>query len=114
MSGKVKQIPEKMTFESTDTALIFTFYCDICGRPYATTIYRDKTAQPDEEHYDAFLDQARKDIKLNFNHCFLCGRAVCGFCFRIPPEGDMCKDCTAARNIPDTAESIVFCEHCGG
>ena len=103
MSGALEKNPKKMTCESTDSALMFTFYCDICDRPHTVFVYRDKTAQPDAENYDAFLEQARADIKMQVNRCSLCGKVVCDDCFRTPKEGDMCKECAESRGFIDFA-----------
>jgi hypothetical protein len=100
----------------------FVFRCDRCGDGVQSELYAFNTegySPPPSgkarellwlrQHKEAYA-RAESEAWYEFNVCPVCGRHVCGECFRIADDGhgDMCHDCAEAkRETPK--RSPVFC-----
>ena len=103
----LRPITRKMTDESGGGTYRFTFYCDVCGKPYQSPAYDstvvtvpDRRAQ--EIEYNDAYERANNEVLKNFNRCPACQRVVCDECFNILEDMDICRVCSA----PATAEII--------
>jgi hypothetical protein len=96
---------KKMRDDSGCGVFRFTFFCDICEKPWMSEPIRsqDKACGADRlmDHNNAY-ERANKEAMRYFNRCPVCKRWVCDDCFLILPLRDVCMVC--ARQI-DTAES---------
>ena len=97
----LRPITMKFTDESSDSFYSFTFYCDICEKPYKSPEYDSLTGDNHDpgnwgvEHKDAY-ERANNEVLKQFNRCPTCGRVVCDECFSILDDMDVCKECNAA------------------
>lgn len=99
----LESVTKKMTDDSTDKAFMFTFYCDLCGRPWKSVPVSSLT--PAREHSgknaecawrqerDAAYERANLEAIQHFNRCPRCRRWICDDCFLLLDEGDMCREC---------------------
>ena len=97
----LKPVTKKITDESADGIYRFTFYCDICDKPYQSVPYHSETGKVTsdtrETEYIAAYERANRDAIKNYNRCPVCDKIVCDDCFRFVYESDMCKECAALR-----------------
>ena len=97
----LRPITRKMTDESSNGKYRFTFYCDVCEKPYQSPAYASLSENgPDPrtretEHNDAY-ERANNEVLKSVNRCPACQRVVCDDCFNILDDTDMCKMCNAA------------------
>lgn len=96
----------RMSDESSNRVYRFSFYCDLCGKPWTCdpimAVDHDNekptaALQESIEHQSAY-ERANLEAMRNFNRCPLCKRWVCDDCFRIMQEGDFCSEC-AVQNF---------------
>ena len=95
----LRPITRKMTDESNGSIYSFTFYCDICGKPFKSPLYDSLTGDEQDvktqevEHNDAY-ERANNEVLKSFNRCPSCQRVVCDDCFSILDDIDVCKECS--------------------
>jgi len=96
----LKPITRKMTDESKDGVYAYTFYCDICGKPWRSEPYY--TASPDEidplvreSERVAAYERANREALNWLSRCPVCKQVVCDQCFDILDDNDMCAQCAA-------------------
>lgn len=101
----LKPVTKKITDESQGGTYRFTFYCDICGNPWhndpcssvtVSASVDEKACERARDRNDAY-ERANHEAIFHFNRCPVCKRWVCQDCFRLLPEGDICKECMDAR-----------------
>jgi len=51
------------------------------------------------------MDHAVSEAVHHFNHCPVCGRLVCNYCFVICDDLDLCRSC--ATRLQETGESVL-------
>jgi len=83
---------------STDAGFQFTFYCDICGKPWHSVPYLSGlTGENDprarESERVAAYERANREALNWFSRCPVCKRVVCDECFCILGEENMCVSC---------------------
>jgi len=97
----LKPVTKKITDESADGVYRFTFYCDLCDKPYHSVPYQSDTGKVTKDarelEYIAAYERANRDAIKNYNRCPICNKIVCDACFRFPQESDMCKECADSR-----------------
>lgn len=82
---------KRWTDESTSKEFTFTFYCDLCGKPWKSipipfsegegkkSLFKFlglTNAQWKNEHKDAF-ERANREAMFHFNRCLVCKRWIC-------------------------------------
>ena len=118
-----KQFSDKSTMEQFE----FVFYCDCCGKPTQTTIYKydnrfenkkflsesgiasRRKAEELKRRYrtiaDAVekrddLERANNEARLEFNNCEVCGLMLCEDCSFYNQDGEIvCKSCKEQEKI---------------
>lgn len=106
----LKPITKKFSDKSTMEQFEFVFYCDCCGKPTPTTIYKydnrfenkkflsesEQEARAiiyADEHSKAY-ERANNEARLEFNNCECCGIMLCDDCsFYNEDGGIVCKTC---------------------
>lgn len=96
---------KRCTDESTADEFSFTFYCDLCNKPwksvpipfsqakqkcFLTGLLGLKTSLWKEEHKDAF-ERANREAMFHFNRCTECKKWVCDDDFL--EEENICLEC---------------------
>lgn len=120
-----KSCTQKYTDESTETTFHFSFYCDLCGEQFRSTIakftaditlpettYEKKLWQMlwRREHWRAF-ERANFQAHYHFYTCPDCARLVCDQCtiVKLEPDGgirrERCVQCQHKREIRDFGPS---------
>jgi hypothetical protein len=96
----LEPITRKVTDESVGNIYRFTFYCDLCGQARFSVEYTGIGDADDKKHdHNAAYERANIEALKHFNRCTICKRFVCDYCFRILPEGDMCKECSGDQGV---------------
>ena len=106
----LKPITKKFLDKSNMEQFEFVFYCDCCGKPTPTTIYKhenrfekkmflSKSEQEAraiiyaDEHNKAY-ERANNEARLEFCNCEVCGILLCDDCCNYLEEGEIaCKEC---------------------
>jgi hypothetical protein len=103
----LEPVTRKMMDDSTDKAFVFTFYCDLCGRPWKSAPVSSLTPTRERsrknpgcawQEHDAAYERANLEAIQHFNRCPRCRRWVCDDCFLLLDEGDMCRECGAGQS----------------
>ena len=106
----LKPITKTFTDKSTMEQFEFVFYCDCCGKPIPSTIYKyenrfekkkilSKSEQEAraiiyaDEHAKAY-ERANNEARLEFINCKVCGTMMCDDCCHYNKDGGfVCKSC---------------------
>lgn len=96
---------QKCTDQSTEDEFTFTFYCDICAKPWKSVPISFSSKQKSSfwkrfldisstswtaEYKDAF-DRANREAMFHFNRCPICKKWVCDDHFS--EEENICSNC---------------------
>ena len=98
----------------------FVIRCGICGAPWRSEPRRfsvaGRTAENENKQiiYDAMWEREAEDARKSaveeamnhFNHCPICKRLSCEFCFRICETIDMCSTC--AEKLEEPGEKVII------
>lgn len=89
-----KRFTKKFEDNSMESGYAFTFFCDLCGRPYHTRLLsrEELVGRSRFAVRRSALALAAREAKLHFNRCTRCRRWVCDQDFDI--ETDLCSNCT--------------------
>jgi len=104
-----KAFTQRYKTHRTANGFGFTFYCDLCEKPFSTDIIVTYS-------YTEAFQQAQVMAKLHFNKCHKCGKWVCDehynknvmMCIECQPKGEAVE---IARKIK--AISPLICRRCG-
>ena len=112
----LKPITKRFSDKSTMEQFEFVFYCDCCGRPTPTTIYKyenrfekklflsdsEKEARAiiyADEHHKAY-ERANNEARLEFYNCEVCGQLICDNCCNYLKNGEIaCKTCAEKEDL---------------
>jgi hypothetical protein len=101
----LRAFTDKYTDESTAEEFSFTFFCDLCKKPwksvpipfsqaqqktFLTNLLGIKSSVWKEEHKDAF-ERANREAMLHFNRCVKCKKWVCDDDFS--EDENICSEC---------------------
>lgn len=110
----LKSCTKKYTDESDERTFRFTFYCDVCGKPFtarpiafteadalgegAAPINKQLSEVLWQKEHDAAFGRADSEVNEKLFRCPCCFEVVCGDCVRgvQTPEGiasPRCKNC---------------------
>jgi len=106
-----KALTQKTIDHSDSGAFSFSFFCDLCGREWASPVRpfsggECSVVENDEarkllwaaEHRAAF-DEANLEAHFHFCLCPFCGKWVCTDCFRVEDDefGGLCRECAGEK-----------------
>ena len=102
----LEPVTKTMTDDSTETVFRFTFYCDLCGKPWSSVPVSGmpekgcgigkRSLERCAEH-DAAYERANLEAIQHFNRCPKCKRWVCNDCFLLLHDGDVCRKCAEGK-----------------
>jgi hypothetical protein len=100
-----KPLTRKVIDHSDANGFSFSFFCDICGKEWRSTVEPFETGGLTVEHEEArtllwwkehsfAFERANVDALMQFNLCQKCVKRVCDFCFNVMDEITMlCGEC---------------------
>lgn len=110
---------ELLIDRSTPAAFSFSMSCSECGKEWNSTpvIFSKAGIEPETEGKKVIFEalyQSEKERALEkavveasgvFNHCPICRRPVCDYCFMICDDLDLCSAC--ATRLQEPGEPVM-------